>query len=61
MLGGINRIEILGFENIKADYADEWRSIVTVFRDAKQAYGDKFSDRFLVTLIHSDGTREELK
>ena len=61
MLGDFYQIDIVGFENIKKIYNDEWNNIINIFKKAKHAYGDKYSDRFFVTLIHEDGTREEIE
>lgn len=60
MLGGINYIEIYGFENIQSLFPEEAQDVYDVFYGAKHAYGDKYSDRFFVTLIRADGTRENL-
>lgn len=60
MLGGINYIEIHGFDTIKKTYPKESKAICSIFQEAKHAYGDKFSNRFFVTIIHEDGTREEI-
>ena len=60
LLGEHTQIEIVGFENVKKSYSQEWNSIIRIFKKAKHAYGDKYSDRFFVTLIHDDGRREEI-
>ena len=60
LLSGVTYIEISGFEKIEKNFMDEWQGIVDVFKDTKHAYGDKYSDRFFVTLIHDDGRRDEI-
>ena len=60
MLGSISHIEVYGFENIEKRFYDESREILAIFRQTKHAYADKYSNRFFVTLIHEDGTREEI-
>ena len=61
MLGDPTQIELVGFENVEKRYNDEWNSIIRIIKKAKHAYGDKYLDIFLVTLVHEDGTREEIK
>ena len=61
MLGGISIIEIYNSEVISKKYHEEWQGIIEVFRDTKHAYNDKYSDRFFVTIVHKDGSREEIK
>ena len=61
MLGGINYIEICGFDNIKKKYPDESKEVYSIFKETKHAYGNKYSDRFFVTIVHDDGMREEIK
>ena len=53
-------IEIHGLENLKK-YNDYDKKIIEVFQDAKHDWGDEFADRLLVTIVHEDGTREEIK
>ena len=60
MLGDPTQIDLVGFEKIKKIYNDEWNSIIRIMKKAKHAYDDKYSDMFLVTLVHKDGTREEI-
>jgi len=60
ILGDSSQIEMIGFENVEKCYKDEWNSIIRIFKKAKHAYGDKYSNGFFVTLIHEDGTREEI-
>lgn len=60
LLSGVTYIEISGFENIEKNFMDEWQGIIDVLKDTKHAYGDKYSDRFFVTLIHDDGRRDEI-
>ena len=60
LLSGRTYIEIFGFERIEKSFADEWQGIVEVLQDTKHAYGDKYTDRFFVTLIHDDGRREDI-
>ena len=61
MLGDPSYIEIIGFENIEKKYKSEWDSILRIIKKAKHAYNDKYSDRFFVTIVYKDGTREEIK
>ena len=61
MLGGISIIEIYNWEVISKKYYDEWQEIIEIFKETKHAYNDKYSDRFFVTIVHPDGTREEIK
>ena len=61
MLGGINYIEIHGFNNVMKKYPDEGEQISALLQETKHAYGNKYSDRFFVTIVHEDGTREEIK
>ena len=61
MLGDISIIEIYNSEVISKKYHEEWQGIIEVFRKTKHAYNDKYSDRFFVTIVHQDGTREEIK
>ena len=61
MLGGINYIEIQGFDNIKKKHPKESQEIYSIFKEAKHAYENKYSNRFFVTIVHDDGSREELK
>ncbi len=60
MLGGINYIEILGMENVKKISAEDYKEILSLLKETKHAYDDKFFDRFFVTIVHEDGTREEI-
>ena len=60
MLGDVSIIEIRGLEKIKK-YDGYDRRLLKVFSDAKHAFDDEFSDRFFVTIVHEDGTREEIK
>ena len=60
MLGGVNYVEIYGFDNVKAHYPEEAQDIYDVFYKAKHAYDGKYVNRFFVTLIHEDGTRESV-
>ena len=61
MLGDISIIEIYNWEVISKKYYDEWQEIIEIFKETKHAYNDKYSDRFFVTIVHPDGTREEIK
>ena len=61
MLGDPSHIELFGFEDIKERYKNEWDSIISIFKKAKHAYNDKYSNSFIVILVHEDGTREEIK
>ena len=59
MLGDISIIEIHGIEKLR-QFDGYDKRLLEVFYDAKSIYPD-FSDRFLVTVVHKDGTREEIK
>ena len=61
MLGESSHIEIFGFDDIKERYKNEWDGIISIFKKAKHAYNDKYSNSFIVILVHEDGTREEIK
>ena len=61
MLGDVSIIEIYNSESLSKKYLEYWKDIVEVFKDTKHAYNDKYSDRFFVTIVHEDGTREEIK
>ena len=61
MLGDPSQIDIIGFENVEKSYNDEWNIIIDIMRKVKHAYDDKYSQTFFVTMIHEDGTREEIK
>lgn len=61
MLCDISFIEICNFEKIAKKYHEEWRNIIKIFKETKHAYNDKYSDRFFVTIVHNDGTCEEIK
>ena len=58
MLGTISIIEIHGLEKLEK-YDGYDKRVIDIFRDAKHVY-DEFSDRFFVTIVHEDGTREEI-
>ena len=60
MLAWESHIEIIGLKELEKfdKYNDK---LIEVFTDAKHDYNDKFSNRFFVTIIHDDGTREEIK
>ena len=60
MLAWESHIEIYGLEKL-ANYDNYDKKLIEVFSDAKHDYNDKFSDRFFVTIVHQDGTREEMK
>jgi ribonuclease inhibitor len=61
MLGGINYIEIHGFDVIEKKFPEEIKGIRSVLQETKHAYNDAYSNRFFVTIVHQDGTREEIK
>ena len=58
MLGDISIIEIHGIENLKKFDGYDKR-LLKVFYDAKFVYNE-FSNRFLVTVVHENGRREEI-
>lgn len=60
MLCDISIIEIFGLEKLKKHDGYDQR-LLNVFSDTKHTWGEKSSNRFFVTIIHEDGTREELK
>lgn len=61
MLGDPSYIEIIGFEDVQKRYKNEWESLIRIFKKAKHAYNDQYIDSFFVTIVHRDGTREEIK
>lgn len=60
MLCDISVIEILGIERLEK-YDGYDKKILQTFYDTKHAYEGEFADRFLVTVVREDGTREEIK
>ena len=58
MLGDISSIEIFGIEKLAVLGGYDER-IMTVFRHCKYLY-DECADKFLVTIVREDGTRENL-
>jgi ribonuclease inhibitor len=61
MLGDSSHIEIVGFENVEKRYKVEWEGIVKILKKAKHACNDEYSSTFVVTLVHEDGTHEEIE
>ena len=61
MLGEPSHIEITGFEDVQRKYKSEWDSIVRIFKKAKHAYNDKYSNSFIVRLVHNNGIFEEIE
>ena len=60
MLCDISIIEVYGLEKI-AKYGNYDKRIKEVFYVSTHAFDNEFSDRFFVTIIHEDGTREEIE
>ena len=60
MLCYISIIEIHGIEKLR-QFDGYDKRLLEVFHDAKHDWGEEFSDRFLVTVVYKDGTREEMK
>ena len=60
MLCDISIIEIYGLEKLKK-HDGYYQRLLNVFSDTKHTWGEKSSNRFFVTIIHEDGTREEIK
>ncbi len=60
LLSGITYIEIFHSEKIAKKYEEEWRGIVETLIETKHAYNNKYTNRFFVTIVHEDGTREEI-
>ena len=60
LLSGVTHIEIFCLDKIKTinDYDAKLKEI---FSEVKHAYNDRFADKFFVTIIHEDGTREEIE
>ena len=56
----VSEIEIRGLEKLKK-YANYEKRLLEVFYEVKHDWGDEFSNRFFVTIVHNDGTREEIK
>ena len=61
LLSGNTYIEIFNTEKIENKFSNEWQEIIEIFEKTKHAYNDKYSDRFFVTIVNQNGTREELK
>ena len=60
LLSGVTHIEIYNLDKIKR--FDEYDAkLRKMFFEVKHAYNDKFSDKFFVTIVHEDGTREEIE
>lgn len=53
-------IEIHGLEKLRK-YDGYDKRLLEVFCEAKHDWGDEFSKRFFVTVVHADGTREEIE
>lgn len=60
MLGDISIIEIVGFDHVKDVCKEDYEDIMKLLKKTKHAYNDRFSDRFFVTIIHEDGSCEEI-
>ena len=61
MLGGINYIEIHGFDVIEKKYPEESKEIYSILQETKHAYNNKYSDRFIVSIVNKDGTYKEIQ
>ena len=61
LLSGITYIEFYNSEKIANKFSNSWQGIIEIFKKTKHAYNDKYSDRFFVTIVHKDGSREEIK
>ncbi len=61
LLSGLTYIEVYNTESIPEDFYDIWERCLKVIRETKHAYDDKFSDKFFVTIVHQDGSREEIE
>lgn len=60
MLCDISIIEIYGLDKLEK-YDNYDKRLLEVFCEAKHAFDDEFSNRFFVTIVHKDGTCEEIK
>ena len=60
MLSWESHIEIYGLEYL-SKYDNYDKKLIEVFYDTKHDYNSKFSERFFVTIIHKDGTREDIE
>lgn len=60
MLCHISIIEIHGIEKLKK-FGGYDRRLLEIFYDAKHDWGENFSRRFIVTIVHADGTREPME
>ena len=60
LLSGITYIDIYSLAKIQ-NYNNYDKKLKDMFAMAKHAYDDEFSDRFFVTIVHEDGTREEIE
>ena len=61
LLSGITYIEFYNTKQLSIKFSDEWKRIMKIFRETKHAYKSKYSNRFFITIVHEDGTREEIK
>ena len=61
LLSGITYIEFYNVENISDKFEKTWQEITQIFKRTKHAYNNKYSDRFFVTIVHKNGTREEIE
>lgn len=59
LLSGITYIEIFNIKHI-AKFNNYDVKLKDLFKEAKHAYDDKYSDNFFVTIVREDGTREEI-
>ena len=60
LLSGLTYIEIFNLDKIKRfNHYDEL--LIHILRECKHAYNNKYSESFFVTIVHRDGTREEIK
>ena len=55
----VSTIEIHRLDKLKK-YDNYDKRLLEVFHEAKHDWGEDFSKRFLVTIVHEDGSREEL-
>ena len=60
LLSGLTYIEIFNLDKIKR-FNNYDERLINILRECKHTYGNKYSENFFVTIVHEDGTREEIK
>ena len=60
LLSGLTYIEIFNIDKIKR-FNNYDERLTDILKECKHTYGNKYSEKFFVTIVHTDGTREEIK